>query len=60
VGYGGHTPLAPGEVSNGNVRFNWTPSAGTHTLRFAADVDGQVREDNESDNTFIVSLVVGQ
>lgn len=60
VGYGGHTPLAPGEVSNGNVRLMWTPSAGTHTLRFAADVDGQVREYSETDNSASITIVVGQ
>jgi subtilase family serine protease len=60
VGYGGHTPLAPGEVSNGNVRLMWTPNAGTHTLRFAADVDGQVREYSETDNSASITIVVGQ
>jgi uncharacterized protein YodC (DUF2158 family) len=49
-GYGGHTSLAPGQVSTGNVRFSWTPTAGQHTLRFEADVDHTVLESNEGNN----------
>jgi subtilase family serine protease len=51
VGYGGHAPLGPGQVSTDNVRFSWTPaSPGLHQLRFAADVDSQVGERDESNN----------
>jgi subtilase family serine protease len=58
VGYGYHAPLAAGQVSNGNIRFDWTPPPGTHTLRFVADVDGQVAESNESNNSGQVSVYV--
>jgi subtilase family serine protease/murein DD-endopeptidase MepM/ murein hydrolase activator NlpD len=56
VGYGGHTSLAPGEVSSGNVRYDWTPAAGQHTLQFVADVNAQVAESNESNNSASVSV----
>ena len=58
VGYGGHTSLAPGEVSTGNVRFDWTPTAGQHTLRFSADVDNHVQEGNETNNSFELTVNV--
>ncbi len=50
VGYGMHESLAPGEVSNGNVRLEWIPTPGKHKLRFVADVEGYVAESNESNN----------
>ena len=56
VGYGGHASLAPGEVSSGNVRFDWTPTAGQHTLQFVADVNSQVGESNESNNSASVAV----
>jgi hypothetical protein len=59
VGYGSHTSLAPGQVSSGNVRFDWTPTAGSHTLRFQADVDNHVSESNESNNSFDRTVSVG-
>ena len=59
VGYGGHTSLAPGQVSTGNVHFFWTPTTGTHRLRFSADVDGQVLESSESNNSYEVIVNVG-
>jgi hypothetical protein len=58
VGYGSHTSLAPGQTSSGNVRFDWTPTAGTHRLRFVADTDGHVRESNEANNAFEVTVTV--
>ena len=59
VGYGSHGSLAPGEVSSGNVRFDWTPpTPGTYTLRFQADVDGHVGESNESNNGFDRTVTV--
>ena len=58
IGYGKHDSLAPGEVSNGNVRFYWTPTSGRHTLRFAADVDNYVQEANENNNSFEVTVDV--
>jgi subtilase family serine protease len=33
------------------VRFDWTPTAGSHTLRFNADCDNHVSESNESNNS---------
>jgi hypothetical protein len=56
VGYGSHESLSPGQVSSGNVRFDWKPTAGQHTLRFTADVDSQVREGNENNNSFKVTV----
>jgi hypothetical protein len=58
VGYGGHVSLAPGEISNDNIRFDWTPTRGTHTLRFEADVDDQVPELNEGNNSATVTARV--
>ena len=56
--YGGHKSLAPGEVSNDNVYFNWTPTAGEHTLQFVADVDAEVSETNESNNSYSVPVTI--
>jgi parallel beta-helix repeat protein len=50
VGYGYHDSLAPGELSYGNVKFNWVASPGTHTLQFVADVDGMISENDERNN----------
>jgi subtilase family serine protease len=58
VGYGSHASLAPGQVSSGNVRFDWTPTAGRHTLRFRADVDNQVPELSEANNRASVTVQV--
>jgi subtilase family serine protease/murein DD-endopeptidase MepM/ murein hydrolase activator NlpD len=58
VSYGGHASLAPGQASAGNVRFAWTPTAGTQTLEFAADVDGYVEETNEGNNSYTRAVVV--
>src|SRR3972149_390021 len=53
VGYGAPGSLAPGQLSTGNVRLPWTPTqSGTHRLRFAADVDGNVLESNETNDQF--------
>jgi subtilase family serine protease len=38
--------------------FNWTPTAGVHTLRFEADVDDQVPELNEGNNSATVTVRV--
>ena len=59
VAYGGHASLSPGEISTDNVRFEWLPTAGVHTLRFEADVDGDVDEANELNNAFSVEVEVG-
>jgi spore germination protein YaaH len=53
-----HTSLGPGEVSNGNIRFDWTPTPGVHTLRFDADVDNQALERNEGNNSATVTVWV--
>jgi subtilase family serine protease len=58
VGYGSHASLAPGEVSTGNIRFDWTPTAGWHSLRFRADVDNYVVERDEGNNSAAVTLQV--
>jgi subtilase family serine protease len=58
VGYGSHASLAPGEISRGNVRFDWRPTRGRHTLRFEADVDDQVQESDETNNAATVTVVV--
>jgi subtilase family serine protease len=58
VGYGSHTSLAPGQISHGNVRFDWRPTRGRHTLRFEADVDDQVQESDETNNAATVTVVV--
>ena len=72
TGYGGHESLAPGQVSSGNVRFDWTPTASsavacpngpsgtycTHALEFYADVDGHVIETDELNNVFRLELRV--
>lgn len=57
VGYGGHDSLGPGQISSGNVRFDWIPTAGQHTLRFEADVDGHVSEADESNNQTSVTVM---
>jgi subtilase family serine protease len=58
VGYGSHASLAPGQVSGGNVRFDWTPTPGSHTLRFEADVDRQVVELREDNNRASVRVLL--
>jgi hypothetical protein len=58
VGYGYHTSLAPGQVSTDNVRFDWTPTLGVHTLRFEADVDKEVAESNENNNKYQKTVTV--
>jgi subtilase family serine protease/PKD repeat protein len=59
VGYGGHASLGPGQVSSDNVFFYWTPaSAGSHRIRYDADVDGQVEESSEGNNSLERSVNV--
>ncbi|HET8647689.1 MAG TPA: peptidoglycan DD-metalloendopeptidase family protein, partial [Vicinamibacteria bacterium] len=63
VGYGFHDSLAAGATSNGNVRFNWTPAQCfdppcTYSVEYVADVDGQVLEGNETDNSFRRQMAV--
>ncbi len=58
VGYGSHDSLAAGQTSNGNVRYNWLVATGTQNLRFEADVDRQVTEDNEANNSFSMTIVI--
>jgi PKD repeat protein len=61
VGYGRHAPLASGATSTDNVQFTWTPaSAGMHTLRFEADVDGEIVEVEETNNAFQRSFEVAR
>ena len=56
VGYGRHISLAPGETSSDNVHFTFTPTPGTHTLRFVADADGEVNEADETNNAVQASF----
>lgn len=59
VGYGGHTGVAAGAiVLDGNSALYWTATAGTHSIRFAVDVDGHVQESNEANNSITVSATV--
>jgi subtilase family serine protease/PKD repeat protein len=59
VGLGGHDSLAPGQTSNGNVQFFWTPTTGgTHTLVFRADVGSAVTEISESNNSASATVTV--
>ncbi|HEX9724085.1 MAG TPA: CARDB domain-containing protein [Vicinamibacteria bacterium] len=60
VGYGLHDSLAAGEVSDGNVKFYWSPTPGTHTLLFAADVDDDVHEVDEANNHAQVTVSTQQ
>jgi 16S rRNA (guanine527-N7)-methyltransferase len=57
---GGHDSLDPGQISTGNVNFDWTPStSGLHTLRFEADFDLRIEETNEGNNAFQVTVNLG-
>jgi subtilase family serine protease len=56
VGYGRHKSLAAGEISNDNIRFSWTPAPGWHRLRFHADVDNEVSELDEGNNSAAVTV----
>lgn len=58
VGYGSHSNLSQGETSNDNVRFDWTPTVGMHTLRFVADCDNHVLESNEKNNSYTKTVWV--
>jgi subtilase family serine protease/PKD repeat protein len=59
VGYGLHLALPAGATSSDNVRFFWTPSTpGPHLLRYVADVDSQVEESNEANNSWEESVTV--
>jgi len=59
VGYGGHAGV-PGNttVLNGNSALTWTAVAGTHTLTFTLDVDSNVAESNETNNSRAVTVTV--
>jgi hypothetical protein len=58
VGYGGHSPLRAGQVSNDNVRFLWRVNPGIYEFKFVADADNHVRESNENNNEFILRVEV--
>ena len=57
VGYGGHTSLAPGEVSSGNVRYDWTPTAGQHTLRWEYYKDGSLSDGDDA--VYVDDIYIG-
>lgn len=59
VGYGSHAGVpANSTVLGGNSQFSWVATAGTHTIEFAVDVDNQVLESNESNNSRSVTVTV--
>jgi hypothetical protein len=58
VGYGGHSPLRAGQVSNDNVRYLWRVSTGTYEFKFVADADNHVRESNENNNEFTLRVEI--
>jgi subtilase family serine protease len=59
LGYGGHTGIpANTTVLNGNSALNWTATQGTHTVQFSVDVDNQVAETNEGNNSTSRSVTV--
>ena len=58
IGYGSHTALAAGATSNGNVSYDWIPTAGSHTLKFTADYGNRISESNENNNVFSRSVTV--
>ena len=59
VGYGSHSGVpARATVLNGNSQYTWVAKAGTHTIRFAVDVDNHVLESNESNNNIAVTVHV--
>lgn len=69
VGYGGHNSLAPGQVSSGanmwyfegippNANYAWYPTAGSHIIKFVADVDNNIAESNESNNSYEIQVSV--
>jgi len=49
VGYGSQPGVAAGQTIESIL--NWTPSVGTHTLRFDVDCDNHIRESNERNNS---------
>ena len=54
-----HPSLSPGETSMSDpARFDWTPIAGVHTLRFVADVSDDVLEGDETNNAFDLTVEV--
>lgn len=59
--YGGHAGVPAGQtVLNGNSQFSWIfNSAGSHTVGFLVDVDNNVKESNEQDNSRGVTFSVG-
>jgi len=59
VGYGSHAPLGPGETSVDNIRLSWTPSSSSFRVRYDADVDRQVSETDERDNSYQVLFLNG-
>lgn len=50
VGLGSHVSLDSGQISNDNVRYEWTPTPNEHLLMFIADVDARVQELDEMNN----------
>src|SRR5207302_712644 len=59
VGHGSHEGVpANTTMLNGNSQFSWVATAGTHTIKFAVDVDNHVVESNESNNSTSVRVTV--
>lgn len=55
-GYGSHSPVAPGETSQGNVRFDFTVVSGQNTLTFQADSDNFITEQSKANNSYTLTF----
>ena len=59
LGYGSHDGVpANSTVLDGNSQFFWEATEGIHTITFAVDVDNQVMESDESNNSRSVTVMV--
>jgi CARDB len=59
VGFGSHEGVpANSTILNGNSQFSWVATEGAHTITFAVDVDNQVMESDESNNSTSVKVTV--
>jgi hypothetical protein len=59
MGYGNHIGIAGNATVTGdNSFFWWNAVSGTHTIRFDLDVDGQVPEGNEYNNSLSITVTV--
>jgi subtilase family serine protease len=54
--FGSESSLNPGRTRL--IRFPWTPSRGTQSLRFEADPGDRVEESDESNNNASITVLV--